>query len=279
MTRPRSLPSRGPRAAGRIRPAVSIVLPTYNRAPLIGRAIRSVLAQSYGDFELIVVDDGSTDATMDRVTRFRDRRQRRIRLGKNRGAGAARNAGIRAARGSFLAFQDSDDEWLPSKLERHMRVFARGESDVGVVYSDMRRIRSDGTREYHHSPAVVRGVLIDPATRFYQVCKIGIQAAVIRRECLDTVGGFNEAFPALEDLELFIRLSRRYAFHHLRLPLVRYYETDGLSQDMPAKIVARTLLVELYGDALKGESASFLLDESRALGLAASRRVSAARHG
>ena len=115
------------------------------------------------------------------------------------------------------------------------------EPEVGVVYSDMERIHRDGTREYHRSPDVVRGRLIDPATGFYQVCKLGIQSTVIRRECLAAVGGFNEEFPALEDLELFVRLSTRFAFHHLPVPLVRYHETDGISQNMPAKLVAREL--------------------------------------
>ena len=246
-------------------PTVTIVLPTYNRASLVGRAIESVLAQTYADFELIVVDDGSTDGTIDRVATLRDPRIRRLRIARNGGAGAARNVGIRAAAGRFLAFQDSDDEWTPTKLERHMRAFATREPDVGVVYSDMRRIRRDGTRNYHRSPEVARGVLLDPVTRFYQVCGLGIQSCVIRRECFATVGGFNEAFPALEDLELFIRLSQRYTFHHVRLPLVRYYETDGLSQNMPAKLVARRLLLRLYRDRLAREDRSFVARESEAL--------------
>lgn len=261
------------RRHGSAAPIVTVVLPTYNRAPLIVRAIRSVLAQTYEDFELLVVDDGSTDGTMDEVARVRDPRVRRLRLPANRGAAAARNVGLRAARGRFLAFQDSDDEWLPSKLDRHMRVFARRDGAVGVVYSDMRRILRDGTRRYHRSPTVAGGRLIDPSTNFYQVCKLGIQASVIRRECLEAVGGFNEAFPALEDLELFIRLSRRYAFHHLRLPLVRYYETNGLSQDMRAKVVARTLLLRLYRRQLSREDVGFVRQETAALGIAGSPRT------
>src|SRR5215218_7102231 len=94
-------------------PAVSVVIPTYNRAPLLGRSIRSVLAQCYEDFEVIVVDDGSTDDTAEVVAGFRDARVSYVRLARNTGAGAARNVGIRLARGGFLAFQDSDDEWMP----------------------------------------------------------------------------------------------------------------------------------------------------------------------
>jgi O-antigen biosynthesis protein len=225
-----------------------------------------VLDQTYGNLELIVVDDGSTDGTMETVARLADRRVRCIRLDENRGAAAARNVGIRAARGRFIAFQDSDDEWVPSKLERHVGAFETSGPGIGVVYSDMERIRRDGSREYHRSPDVVPGSLIDPRTRFYQVCKLGIQSAVIRRECFADVGGFNEAFPALEDLELFVRLSRRYVFHHLQLPLVRYHETDGgLSTNMPAKLVARRLLLELYGAELERDDMAFVIRESTAL--------------
>src|SRR5215207_1289449 len=104
-------------------PAVSVVLPTYNRAPLLGRSIQSVLGQSYGDFELLVIDDGSTDGTDGVVAAFGDPRVRYVQLERNRGAGAARSVGIRMSRGRFLAFQDSDDEWLPSKLMKQMSAF------------------------------------------------------------------------------------------------------------------------------------------------------------
>jgi glycosyltransferase involved in cell wall biosynthesis len=247
-------------------PAVSIVLPTYNRRMLLGRAIRTVLQQSYADFELIVVDDGSTDRTMETLARFEDRRIRCVRLDSNRGAAAARNVGIGVATAPLLAFQDSDDEWLPSKLDQQVRAFETCGPKVGVVYSDMARIWRDGSREYHRSPDVASGALINPDTRFYQVCRLGIQSTVIRRDCLADVGGFNEAFPALEDLELFVRLSRRYAFHHLRTPLVRYHDTEGgLSTNTAAKVVARRLLLELYRPELEREDPAFAREESAAL--------------
>jgi glycosyltransferase involved in cell wall biosynthesis len=246
---------------------VSVILPTFNREALIDRAILSVLDQTFTNFELLVVDDGSTDGTLEKVECFHDSRVRCLRLPGNVGAAGARNAGIRASGAPFVAFQDSDDEWLPGKLERHMQAFAACDSAVGVVYSDMERVWRDGRCEYHRSPSVVSGVMLNPATNFYQVCGLGIQSTVIRRECLLEVGGFNEAFPALEDLELFIRLSRRFAFHHLHLPLVRYYETEGLSKNMPAKQVARRLLLDLYGKDLETHDKPFVVKEAAALGL------------
>lgn len=246
-------------------PAVSIVLPTHQRGDLLGRAIVSVLAQTYVDFELVVVDDGSTDDTAAVVSRIEDPRVRLIRLPVNRGAAAARNAGIAATRAPFLAFQDSDDEWLPHKLASHMRVFASCPAAVGVVYSDMQRVHADGRVTEFRSPDLVPERLLDPATGFYQVCGIGIQSTVIRRECLEAVGGFNEAFPALEDLELFIRLLRHCEFHHLGEPLVRYHETDGLSRNVPAKATARELLLQIYASDLARADADFATRERAAI--------------
>lgn len=246
-------------------PAVSVVLPTYQRADLLARAVDTVLAQTYANFELVIVDDGSTDDTAAVLGGIVDPRVRCVRLAANRGAAAARNAGVRLTRAPFLAFQDSDDEWLPHKLDAHLRAFAICPPEVGVVYSDMERIHRDGRAAYFPSPALAPGRLLDPATRFYQVCGLGIQATVIRRACFEAAGGFNEAFPALEDLELFIRLSRVCAFHHLAEPLVRYHETDGLSRNAPAKATARALLLQLYESDLARADPEFVARERAAI--------------
>jgi glycosyltransferase involved in cell wall biosynthesis len=256
-----------------ITPAVSIVIPTYNRAALLGRSIRSVLGQSYRDFELIVIDDGSTDGTRDVVAGFRDRRVRYVPLARNKGAAAARNVGVRMARGKFLAFQDSDDEWLPSKLAKQMSAFERGSVRLGVVYSDMQRVMSDGTEIYFAAPGAPSGRLIDPANRFYQVGNLGVQSSVIKRECFEAAGRFNEELPAFEDLEMFIRLSRRCDFYHLREPLVKYYDTQGVSKDAYACWVSRKKMLKLYFREILTHSPSFLIIE--ALRLCKIRRAAA----
>lgn len=246
-----------------IDPAISVVLPTYNRAALLGRAIRSVLVQGYTDLELLVIDDGSTDETSDVVAGFRDRRIRYISLGRNTGAGAARNAGIRMARGKFLAFQDSDDEWLPCKLAKQMSSFERGSSRLGMVYSDMHRILRDGTAKYFPAPSVLSNRLINPAILFYQMCNLGVQSSVIKREYLDAAGHFNESFPALEDMELFIRLSRRCEFQRIAEPLVNYYDTQGISKDLYAGWLSRKLMLKLYYKEILINSPVFLVHEAR----------------
>lgn len=245
----------------RVPPMVSVVLPTYNRASLIARSVQSVLNQSFADFEVLLVDDGSADDTAGVVAGFSDPRVTYIRLPKNAGAAAARNVGIRISKGKFLAFQDSDDEWLPEKLIKHISVFERGSHRLGVVYSDMQRIGTDGFASYHSSPAIIPGRLVDPSTQFYQTCNLGIQSTVIKRKCLDTVGCFNEDLPALEDLELFLRLSRRFDFFLIPEALVRYYETDGLSKARLTKWLARRQLVTLYFNELLASDPYFLLKE------------------
>lgn len=115
-------------------PTVSVVIPTYNRAHLVGRAIQSVLNQTYQDFEIIVVDDGSTDNTEEVVKSFNDPRIRYIRHDQNRGGSAARNTGIKMARGEYIAFQDSDDEWLPIHLDRKIKLMKCTKAD-GLIGS------------------------------------------------------------------------------------------------------------------------------------------------
>ena len=221
------------------------------------------MRQSYRDFEVIVIDDGSTDETAGIMADLRDPRIRYVPLTRNTGAGAARNVGIRMARGKFLAFQDSDDEWLPSKLAKQMSAFERGSARLGMVYSDMQMILAEGSATDFAAPSVLPDRLINPATRFYQVHNLGIQSAVIKREYLEEVGHFNESLPTFEDLEMFIRLSRRCEFHHLREPLVKYYKTQGISQDLHARWVTRKVMLKLYYKELLTHDPLFLLNEVR----------------
>jgi len=127
------------------RPTVSVIISTYNRAYLIDRFIQSVLNQTYQDFELIVVDDGSTDNTEDIIRQFqeKDKRIKYIKHDKNKGGSAERNTGIKNSVGKYIAFQDSDDEWFPEKLEKQMEVFKNTSSKVGVVYTGFWRIKDN----------------------------------------------------------------------------------------------------------------------------------------
>jgi len=233
-------------------PTVSVILPTYNRAHLIGRAIQSVLSQTYQDFELIIVDDGSTDNTKEIVKSFNNVRIKYIKHAKNKGGSAARNTGIRAARGEYIAFQDSDDEWLPEKLEKQTAILINASPKVGIVYSDMWRI-AEKRKSYWHSPTITYGILINPRTSDYQVMNIGIQSTLIKRECFDKVGFFDEELPRFIDLELFIRLLKQYHFLHIKEPMVKYYATGGISSNFAALSTARKLLLENYFEDIKDD--------------------------
>jgi glycosyltransferase involved in cell wall biosynthesis len=246
-------------------PVISIILPTYNRAKTISRAINSLLEQTYQDYEIIIVDDASEDETKEIVKGFADEKIRYIQCKQNKGRGAARNLGIQESRGKFIAFQDSDDEWLPKKLEKQIKVFFTAEPELGVVYSDMTRITKDGTEKYYKSPIIQQDRIIDPDTKYYAVYGIGIQSTLIRKECFERAGCFNENFLRFEDAELFIRLSQYYRFHHLSEALVKYYESPWLPSDWDKYIHARESLLTLYAQEIKHEK-GFLLREYLCLG-------------
>ena len=233
-------------------PTVSVVLPTYDRGDVLGRAIESVLAQTYREFELLVVDDGSTDDTAAVVGSFDDPRITYVEHANNRGACAARNTGIRESTGEFVAFQDSDDEWHPEKLRRQMDAFADAPASVGVVYTGFTR-HGDGTETYHPGPGVdpKEGDVRESLLRQNFVTT---QAAVVRRRCLDDVGGFDERLPRFQDWELWLRLSERYEFSLVDESLVTAHDRpDSISNDPHALVDARKLIVEKHGDTFDRE--------------------------
>lgn len=246
---------------------VSVILPTYNRAHTLSRAVNSVLNQTYKNFELIIIDDCSTDNTEEVVKNIHDERIVYIRQSSNKGAAAARNTGIKIAKGDYVAFQDSDDEWMSEKLEKQMKVFESDANDFSVVYTDMLRISSDETIKYWSSPDLFCGKVINPLTNEYQVLNLGIQSVLIKKRCFDEIGLFDESFPRFIDLEFFIRLAKRYPFWHIREPLVKYYETEGISTNGLAYIKAEKLLLEKYAEATSSNK-KFLANRYYKIGMA-----------
>lgn len=235
-------------------PTVSVIIPTYNRAHLIGRAIQSVLDQTYQDFEIIVVDDASTDNTEDVVSNFDDERIRYIRLKENSGTSAApRNTAIRIARGEYIAFQDSDDEWLPEKLKKQIRLFETVFSKVGIIYTDMWRINKNKKKKYWHSPRIMPedGIIYEEALG-YRVEFIGAATIVIKKECFDKAGLLDEKLSMYIDTELLMRMSKYYYFCHIDEPLVNYFVTpNSTSSSERATIMARKLILEKYFNDIK----------------------------
>lgn len=232
------------------KPSVSIIIPTYNRAHLLKRAVGSILNQTYRDFELIIVDDGSTDNTAEVVKSFDDSRLRYIALEENRGASAARNAGIAQAKGDFIAFQDSDDEWLGEKLEKQMTIFKDLSPKVGVVYTGFWKIK-DKEKIYIPSSRISpkEGDLKEPLLKENFVTT---QTSVVRKECFSKVGVFDEELSRLIDWEFWIRISEKYHFKYLDESLVNtYYTSDSISTDKEKHIMALEYILKKHYEKFK----------------------------
>lgn len=229
-----------------MRPIVSVILPTYNRAETLKRSIDSVLGQTFRDFELIIIDDGSTDETSRILRWWSAHPQIRVFSQPHGGCAKARNSGLTKSRGAYIAFQDSDDEWLPHKLEKSVDTLESAGPHVGVFYSDMLHIKDDLSSVYFRSPDIKPGCLIGERLD-YQTFAIGMVSTLTRRECFDTAGWFDESLYRFTDLELLIRLSDLFAFIHCKEPLVKYYYSpDAMSLDREALVSARQYLMEKY---------------------------------
>jgi glycosyltransferase involved in cell wall biosynthesis len=236
-------------------PTVSIILPTYNRAHLLPRAIRSVLAQSYEDYELIVIDDASQDETPKIMAAMNDKRIRYIREDVNIGVAAARNRGILACQGKYVAFQDSDDEWHPQKLVRQIQAFTRVDEETAVVYSQFWRKKAGRIARFPPASPQLSGDILSILRRQNVVTT---QAALVRRACLKEVGLFDAQLSCLVDWELWLRLSQHYRFQFVAEPLVVVHFT-------PQSISSQT---EAVADALEyilDKHATLFLHDDRSL--------------
>ncbi|MEP9356016.1 glycosyltransferase family 2 protein [Xanthobacter sp. KR7-65] len=230
-------------------PVVSVVMPVYNVEAYVADAIRSVLAQTFTDFELIVVDDGSTDASAAIIAGFDDLRLRVIRQ-TNRGLAGARNTGIRAAAGRYIALLDSDDLWTPDKLDAHVRHLDRA-PHVGVSYSQSDFIDDSGRRlGLRQAPKLTDVDLLDVLTRN----PVGNGSApVLRRAALDEIAEpiardgriepayFDETFRQSEDIECWVRIALRtqWRFAGIGRPLTLYrVNSGGLSANLDRQLAS-----------------------------------------
>ena len=222
---------------------VSVIIPTYNRGYIISRAINSVLAQTCRDFELIIVDDCSTDNTKEVVSKFDDQRIRYIRHEKNRGVAAALNTGISVCRGEYITFLDDDDEWLPSKIDEQLVAFKGAPSDVGAVYSEMIDVNKNRAERLHGKSAVEGDIY-----KYVLGCyPIYLQTLMVKREFLERVGKFDEAFVSAADADFWIRLAKISKFKYIKNTLViRHIMSDSLSTGNPAVIGDRERLLSKH---------------------------------
>lgn len=193
---------------------VSVIIPTYNRGWALKRAVDSVRAQTFRDFELIVVDDGSQDDTADILAAYET--DIRVIRQPNAGVSAARNAGIRAAGGEFIAFLDSDDYWLPEKLHVQIAYFDRHPAALICQTEEIwiRNGKRVNPKKVHKKPSgrIFRASLA--------LCLVSPSAVMLRRELFIEIGGFDETLPACEDYDLWLRISARHPIYLVDTPLI-----------------------------------------------------------
>jgi len=209
-------------------PVVSVIIPAYNVAPFIGDTLQSVLAQTFSDFEVIIINDGSPDTVeleaalapyLDRIVYLRQ---------ENQGAGAARNTGLRAARGEFVAFLDGDDEWLPAFLEKQLALIRSGPG-YDLVYADARLFgegpKAGGTVMQHEpsdGPVTFESLLAER-------CLVNTSTVLARREPILEVGLFDVTLRNSQDFDLWVRLAKRDGarMNYQREVLARHRIWDG----------------------------------------------------
>ena len=181
---------------------VSVIIPTFNRAHVLGNALDSVMAQTYSPIETIVVDDGSTDRTPDLLAGYGGKIK--VLTQENKGVSAARNLGIRHSKGDFIALLDSDDTWTPDKISRQVAFF-QDNSEALICQTEeiwIRNGRRVNPRVKHRKPS---GMIFIPSLK---LCLVSPSAVMMRRGLFDLRGFFNEAFVVCEDYDLWLRISR-----------------------------------------------------------------------
>lgn len=270
-------------------PPVSVVIPAYNRAATIGAAIASVLRQTFSDFELVVVDDGSTDGTLAAARAVTDPRLRVVAAPRNMGAAGARNLGVTESRGTWIAFQDSDDEWLPEKLEKQMARLAippAAGGEWGACYCGLLTVGALDARpgarttlRYVPDPKVVpvEGDIVAPLLARNM---ISTQTLVVRRDLFLALGSFDDTTTPIEDWDFALRLAARAPIAFVDAPLVHQrFSPDSITRWTARRTASRARLVERnmelfarHPDRLAHQYYILASDARKAGDLAAARR-------
>lgn len=254
--------------AGKVTPLVSVVIPAYNGARYIAEAVESVYKQSYDNWELIVIDDGSTDNTRAVLDPY----MARIRYSyqENKGTPAARNAGVAEAKGELIAFLDNDDLWLPEKLELQVQAIQRW-PECALVFTDGKIFSDRGIRRHSvisrrldewirecrtADPLVIKGWL---TREFYYLNHISSASSVlVSRECIESIGSFDETIDVADDYDLWLRIALRYPVLFLPSCLYLWRERDDsksgpVPERMPRWTEASIKVIEKHLHAAPGE--------------------------
>ncbi len=222
-------------------PFISVIIPTYNRAKELERAVNSVLNQNYTNFDLWIIDDGSTDETSKVIEKFQSKTLKEDSDFKpaihyikteNQGVSAARNLGIRHSKGNWCAFLDSDDEWLKDKLSRQVK-FCIDNPDIKIIHGEeiwIRRGKRVNQKKIHQKSG---GRIFQKCLK---LCLISPSAVMIERALLEEMNGFNEDFVVCEDYDLWLKITSKYTVGYIKEPLITKYggHEDQLSHKFKA---------------------------------------------
>lgn len=196
-------------------PAITAIIPTHNRASWLRESVESVLNQSYQDFELVVVDDGSTDQTPEILSAYAQQCQV-LTHSQNQGVSAARNTAIRQTDSDWVAFLDSDDQWLPQKLERQMQMIGMN-PEICVNFTDEIWIRNGKRVNPKKKHEKKQGWIFQPSL---SLCLMAPSTILIRRDVLEVTGLFDETLPVCEDYDLWLKITARFPVHLLNEKLM-----------------------------------------------------------
>lgn len=207
-------------------PIVSVIIPTYNRASFITKAIDSVLEQTFNDFEIIVIDDGSTDQTKEKLKPYQNKIIYRYQ--ENQGIAKARNQGLEIAQGDYIAFLDSDDFWKPEKIQKQIEFFDKHPAYglvatqclVNIVDENLETLKYVQGEEVHYELTY---------EKIFQRPFIKTPSVLIKKQCFQEIGTFNEDLRVLEDVDLWLRLAQKYKIGFINEPLTIY--TRGHEKD------------------------------------------------
>lgn len=205
---------------------ISVIIPTYNRADVLERAVQSVLRQTYTNLEIIIVDDGSTDDTEQLIVQMKDERIRYIKQGANSGVAMARNTGVMHATAELIAFQDSDDYWYANKLEKQMEYW-KMHPEWGMVYSAYRMCRANGQKLKVPAEGLWGALEGNIFSTILVNNTVGAPTMLLRKECFQKIGGFDTELECIEDWDFTLRFAEQYTIGYVQEMLVDAHQSLG----------------------------------------------------
>lgn len=220
-----------------IKDLISIILPTYNRFEYLKKAINSILIQSYQNFEILVIDDCSSDKTEKSINSFSDKRIRYLKNRINLGHSKSRNIGIRNALGEYIAFIDDDIEWFPEKLSIQIEILKNSHNDVGGVFTSYYKIWDKKRRLLPENGGVIPGLTFFDSLLYENF--IDTPALLIKKQCIEKCGVFDENMKCFVDWDLSIRIAKEFKLEFIKKP-------QYLSNDLPGSVTRQSSRIRAH---------------------------------